>query len=344
MKTANKKVIAFVIPLGLVAYFCSICLLCSSIGRIEISFETVLKSFCNYIFNGNFNLNLLEYNTIINIRLPRILMSMLVGISLSLSGCVYQSVFNNELVSPDLLGVTSGSCVGAALAILFGLSGYFIITGAFAFGLLAVVIALLIPILIKSTSNVSLILSGIIVSAIFSSCLGLIKYLVDSLEKLETITFWIMGSFASVSMNDVLLTLPIILISSITLLIMSYRINIVSLGNVECTSLGINFKRNRLVVILCATLLTATSTAICGTVSWIGLIIPHIAKLIVGNDSRKKMPLACILDIVILPLIDTLCRTISIAEIPISIVSAAFGAIVYLILLMLKKRNIYDYT
>lgn len=315
---------------------------CCTIGRYQVPVRNVVLSLSNYIMGSKFDIAGKEYSSVILIRLPRTLMAILVGSSLSLAGSVYQSVFNNKLVSPDLLGVTGGSCVGAALAILFGASGMIVMMSSFVFGLIAVCIALFLPVLMRNGSNLSLVLAGIIVSAVFNSCLGLIKYTVDSLEKLEAITFWIMGSLASVTMRDVALAFPFFMISTVVLLLLRFRINIISLGKTEANLLGVRFQTTRIIVIACATVLTACSTAICGTVSWIGLIVPHIARLIVDSDNRNLIPMSAMLGAVILPIIDTLCRTLTISEIPISIVSAALGAVIFYVILLQKGRLLND--
>lgn len=317
-------------------------LACCSIGRYSVAFKDVLTALSNFFFGTQYEINGMDYAAVIFMRIPRILMAVLVGMSLSLSGCVYQSIFNNKLVSPDLLGVSDGSCVGATFAILLGLPSAVIMLSSFLCGLFAVGLALLIAVLMRSRTNISLVLAGIVVSAIFSSVLGLIKYAVDSLEKLETITFWIMGSFARVTMQDVLLTAPILLICAVIILLLRHPINIVSLGRAEAESLGINYGLVRILVIMCATVLTSCSTAICGTVSWIGLIIPHIARIIIGSNSVRVIPVSLFLGAISLPVIDTLCRTLTVNEIPISIVSAAFGAVVYFCILIKKGSNISD--
>lgn len=314
-------------------------LVCCSVGRYQVSPSDVVKSLSNYLFGSNFVVGKNEYSSVVLMRLPRTLMAVLVGASLSISGCVYQSVFNNKLVSPDMLGVTGGSCVGASLAILFGASSAMIMASSFVFGIIAVCLALALPVLIRNTSNLALVLSGIIVSAIFNSALGLIKYTVDSLEKLETITFWVMGSLSGVTMNQVNLAAPFMLISIAVLLLLKYRINIVSLGESESSLLGVRFRATRGCVIICATILTSCSTAVCGTISWIGLIIPHIARLLVGSDNRYLLPFSTLMGAAVVPVMDTLCRTLTINEIPISIISSAFGALVFVIIL-LQKGNL----
>ena len=210
------------------------------------------KVFLNF-FGANFSLPPSYSNIIEYIRLPRALASFFVGGALSVSVVVYQNTFNNKLVSPDILGVSAGSCVGAGIAILLGLNNVFISVFAFVFGFLAVIIALVLPIFFRNKSTITLVLSGIIVGAFMNSIIGLIKYLADQDDKLAAITFWMMGSVTGISMKEVLCVLPLIAIPLMILLLMSHRIDVVSLGSEEAHSLGINFKRNRLVIIICST-------------------------------------------------------------------------------------------
>lgn len=319
-----------------------IMLICCSVGRYHVSPGDVFRSLAKYLFGANYDIEQNAYNAVIFMRLPRVVMSVLVGISLSISGCVYQSIFNNKLVSPDLLGVTDGSCVGAALAILLGGSGFAITVNSFIFGIFAVILALLLTSMMRSGANITLVLSGIIVSAVFTSVLGLIKYTADSLEKLETITFWIMGSFSSVTMQKIQNTAPFIILATGVLVLLRYRINIISLGKMEAEMLGVRFKLTRIVVIACATVLTACSTAVCGTVSWIGLIIPHVARLFAGSNNQNLIPFSAFLGAAALPVIDTLCRSLTVNEIPISILSAAIGAVVYCVILVRKGKGLHD--
>lgn len=326
--------------LAFTAALLAVVMLCCSVGRYHVSFPDILHALANYLFGADFEVGPKEYSSVVMLRLPRVLMAVIVGASLSVSGTVYQSIFNNKLISPDLLGVSMGCCVGAAFAILLGASGAAIIAGSFGAGILAVLLALLLPVLMRNTSNLSLVLSGIIVSAVFNSILGFIKYAVDSLEKLESITFWIMGSLSAVTMRQLKIVFPLFVAALTMLLLLRFQINIISLGESEATLLGIRYRLTRITVIICATVLTACATAICGTVSWVGLIIPHISRLLTGADNRELIPFSAMLGALVLPIIDTLCRTLTVNEIPISIISGAFGAMVFFMILVKKGRYI----
>ena len=243
----NKKlaiVLSIFIVLNIVVFLLSL-----MIGQYGfISPAELFKVIINF-FGGNFEIQGSNSNIVQYIRFPRTLASFLIGGSLSIAGLVYQNTFNNKLVSPDVLGVSAGSCVGAGIAILLGFSGVFVGISAFIFGFIAVVIAVLLPKLFKNKSSLMLVLSGIIVGAFMNSIIGLIKYLADKNDKLSAITFWMMGSVSSVKIEEILYVLPLIAIATIVLFLMSHRIDVVSLGEEEAKSLGINYKRNRLIII-----------------------------------------------------------------------------------------------
>lgn len=277
-----------------------------------------------------------------NIRIPRAMASFMVGACLSVSGLVYQTTFNNKLVSPDILGVSSGCCVGAGLAILFGLSAGMIRLWAFAFGFVSVMIAIMLPKLFRNYSALTLVLSGIIVGSFMDSILALVKYIADRSEKLADIVFWIMGSLVGIQIDEVLVSFVICLIPFIILIVIGWRINVISLGAEEAQSLGLNYRRTRLIIIACATLLTANCVSICGSIGWIGLVIPHIARAFVGDDARVSMPVAAVGGGLFLMIVDTLSRIISVNEVPLSIITGFVGAIIYTIVLAKRGRYISE--
>lgn len=281
-----------------------------------------------------------SYNVLIYLRIPRTCAAILVGARLALAGAVYQSTFNNPLVSPDVLGVSSGAAVGAATAILLN-CGYFGITAlSLATGIVSVCIALLLPKIIKNTSMLSLVLSGIIVNAVMNSLIGLIKYLVDGTDKLSSITFWMMGGFSHVKYSDVLYLLPIVVICCTILISLRWRINVLSLGKEGSITSGVNYRVVRMVVIICTTLLTAVSVSVSGSISWIGLAMPHIARLLCGNDNRFTLPCTMLCGSIFMLVVDILSRCISINEIPLSIMTGILGAAIYVSVLVKKGKEI----
>jgi len=343
MKWKEKKqfrdVISFPIII-IILIFCTFLFFLISlvVGRYSINLNKLIYAIItsDTSFKG--------YHVIKFIRLRRTLAALIIGIALSLSGTVYQNVFNNKLVSPDILGVTSGSCVGAAIAILCGGSGLIIEVSAFFLGLLSVFIALLVPKLINSVSNLSLVLSGVIVGSFMNSGIGFLKYVADGNNKLSTITFWMMGSIVDITYNDIIVVLPIILFLTIFLFLSAWRLNVISFGLEFSETLGINYILNRNIFICCATMLTALAVSISGSIGWIGLVVPHIARALVGNDNRKVLPTSVFIGGSFMIVVDLLARTISVNEIPLSIITGILGTTIYIVILKItsKGKRFYD--
>jgi len=258
-------------------------------------------------------------SVILDIRLPRLAGAFLVGGALSLSGATYQGLFKNPLVSPDLLGVSSGACVGASLAILLNRTSLEIQLAALVMGLLAVFFTITIPKFFRNPSNLMLVLAGIIVSGFMSAILGIIKYVADLESQLASIVFWTMGSLASVKGQDILLVGPVMLVVALILILIRWRINLLSLGDSEAKSLGVNVPRSRGLAIVCATILTACAVCLCGTIGWVGLIMPHLGRLLVGEDNRYLMPASALLGALFMIIVDTIARNLTGSEIPLSI-------------------------
>lgn len=279
-------------------------------------------------------------SVIYTLRLPRALAAMLIGAALSLSGAAYQSVFKNPLVAPDMLGVSSGACVGASLCILLGASQAGIQSGAFVGGLLAVFLAISIPQIIGKNSIVMLVLSGIIVGGLMGSLLGIIKYLADSDTQLPAITYWQLGSLVSVTWQNLISSGIPILLCLVFMMLIRWRMNILTLSEEENHMLGTHNTFLRYVVILCATILTACSVCISGTIGWIGLVIPHFSRMMAGPDNRRLLPVAVVLGAMFLLFIDTLSRLAFSAEIPLSILTGLVGAPFYFYLLVRQRLKL----
>ena len=247
-------------------------------------------------------------NVILEVRLPRILGALLVGASLAVAGAAYQGIFRNPLVSPDLLGVSSGACIGAAAAILAGWGAFGVQGAAFAGGLGAVACTVTIPKLLKRDSTITLVLSGIIVGGFCGSILGLVKYLADPETQLPEIVYWQMGSLAKVDYGALASIAPVMVVSMTAVLVMRWRINVLSLGDHEAKALGVNLKVERGVVIFFATLLTASAVSLAGTIGWVGLVIPHLARFVVGPNASRSIPVACLMAAGFMLVVDTLAR------------------------------------
>jgi iron complex transport system permease protein len=310
-----------------------------SLGRYSNDPSKVLNVLLARL-GANVNVDPTMESIVFNVRLPRILASVMIGAMLSLSGAVYQSVFRNPLVSPDLLGVSSGAAVGAAAAILLGAGLVTRQLFAFIGGMTAVLITSLVPRILRNRSNMMLVLSGIIVGGFLSSVLAIMKFVAEEQTELSSIVFWQMGSLSSILGRELLAILPVFLICSSLLLMLSWRINILAFGDLEARTLGVNVRQVRGIVIVCASLLTASAVSISGTIGWIGLVVPHLGRLIVGSDNTRTMPLAILIGSLFMLLIDTLARTVSSVEIPLSILTGFVGAPLYAFLLYKQKTRL----
>jgi len=299
----------------------SICL-----GRYAISSETGFNILISRILPIEPTWTGIEESVVLQIRLPRVLLAMLVGSGLAVAGASFQGLFRNPLVSPDILGVSAGAGFGACLGMLISGGTIAIQSLAFGFGILAVVGAYMVGRLKTGTSLLMLVLAGVIIGGLFSALIGLIKYVADPEEQLPTIVYWLMGSMAGASYKDLLWGAPPILIGSSILLLLRWRINILSLGEEEAQSLGINTRWLRWVIIMAATVITATAVSLCGIVGWIGLVIPHIGRMLVGPNHKVLLPACVSIGAFSLLIIDDVARAATAAEIPLSILTAIIGA------------------
>ncbi|MBP5209845.1 MAG: iron ABC transporter permease, partial [Clostridia bacterium] len=327
----RKRTIA-VLLLSFVLLFAVISLALTT-GRYRIS----LRAFFEAIV-GQENREI-ERSIILHLRLPRTLVAILVGISLSLSGLLYQETFQNMLVSPDLLGVSGGAGVGAAIAIVAGFSAAAISAFAFVFGIGTVILTVLVSRIFRDRSSMTLVLSGIIVGGLAGACLSFVKYMADTESTLASITFWLMGSFEESVMKDVWLLLPIVAVCLVVSLAIRWRVNIVALGYEEAQTKGIRYRFYRGMIIVMATLLTAGSVAVAGTIGWIGLVVPHIVRIIVGRNTARTIPLTIMFGAIFMVLADVFARTFTAAEIPLSAVTGLFGTVVFVAILLVGKRG-----
>jgi len=263
---------------------------------------------------------------VLQIRLPRAILAMFVGAGLSVSGAAFQGMFRNPLVSPDILGVTAASGFGAALALLLSRGAFELELIAFLFGILGVGLTYLLARTYRSTPVLMLVLSGVIVAAFFSALLSGAKYLADPDSKLPVITYWLLGSLNGASMRSLSLALPPIVLGGAGLMLVRWRLNVLSMGDAEARSLGVRTDRLKGIIIVCTTLITAAAVSVCGIVGWVGLVIPHLARMWVGPDHRALLPAACSIGATYLLLIDDVARTASASEIPLGILTAIVGA------------------
>lgn len=314
--------------------------LAACVGKYPVSPGESLKIMLGALLRKTGSANEMTVNVVLGLRVPRILASVIVGGALSMSGAAYQGVFKNPLVSPDFLGVSSGACIGAAVAILLSLSATYISIFAFVFGIMAVLITVAIPAMMGNRTNVMLVLSGIIVGTAMSSILGFIKYIADPNTQLASITYWTMGSFSYITLADLFAVLPIIVIPGVILILMAWWIDVLSMGEDEARTLGARVGLIRGITIICATLLTAGSVCIAGTISWVGLIVPHFGRMAVGPSNRKLLPMCALLGGLFMLAVDTLTRTIGTTEMPVSILTGVLGAPIFCWLLFRQRREL----
>lgn len=262
-----------------------------------------------------------------HIRVPRVLAGALVGGSLAIAGATYQSLFRNPLVSPDILGVSAGASLGAVLAIVMGLPVVAIQGFAFVGGLLAVIAVYTLGSALKTRDPVLvLVLAGIAVGALLGAALSLLKILADPYNQLPTITYWLLGSLAATTGDDLVWMAPIVLVGLVPLVLLRWRINLMSLGDDEARALGVDVRRMRIIIVGAATLVTAATVATTGVIGWVGLIVPHVGRSFFGSDFRKLGPAALLLGATFLVVVDTAARTIAPIEIPLGVLSAFCGA------------------
>ena len=326
MKKHNIAIFAFIFIFALIISF--------AIGRYSISPISLLKALFGFTITAQ------EKTIIFNLRLPRIIIAAFLGAGLSLSGLVYQGIFQNPMVSPDLLGSTSGAGFGAALAILLGLSYLEITLVSFLFGILAVSFVLLISSRVRGNPTLTLVLSGMMVSSVFSALISFIKLIADPEEALPQITYFLMGSLSSVRKEDILSVVILIVIAIVPIVILRWSLNIMTQGEEEAKALGVNTKAVRLASIISATIVTATATSLCGMISYVGLVIPHLVRMITGCDYRKTVPASILLGSSFLLLVDTISRSIATVELPIGILTSLIGAPFFLYLIVREAKKL----
>jgi iron complex transport system permease protein len=308
------------------------------IGRYPLSVPDVFRALFHGMGLTHLDITPVQMNVIWDIRLPRAILGAMVGASLAVSGASFQGMFRNPLVSSGILGVSSGAGFGASLAIiLFQGQPVYVYLFAFGFGLLAVFLAYLIGITYRSTPTIMLVLGGVIVGAIFGSLISLIKYMADPYEQLPSIVFWLMGSLASARFSEIIVSLIPMATGVTGLLAMRWRLNVLSMGDQEAQSLGVNIFVTKGLAIFFATIATAGAVCVSGIIGWVGLVIPHIGRMIVGNNNVYLIPVSMCIGAAYLVLVDNLARTLTGSEIPLGILTSLIGAPFFVYLLKRTK-------
>ena len=331
MKKGYKIKFIILILILLLSFIVSIFL-----GRYKLTFGEVIE-FLRLKTLG-LEIPASEGKVLFEIRLPRLAASMIVGAALSLSGCAYQGMFKNPMASPDILGASTGAGFGAALAILLGFNYFGVSVLSFTMGIAAVLLAYAISRLTKGEPVLSMILAGMIIAALFQAGTSFIKMISDTENQLPAITFWLMGSLSSVKNSDLIKLIIPSAIGMIPLILLRWKMNLLTLDEDEARSMGVNTGVLRVIVIICATLLTSVSVSISGLIGWVGLVIPHFCRLIFGCDNRRLIPASLLSGAAFLLIVDDVARTATTSEIPLGILTSFIGAPLFFILL-LKRRN-----
>ena len=337
LRAADKRYARRFAVLG--AVFLAVLLGSLLVGRYALSPGQLVQMLWTRITGGAADWPISDDKVVFAGRLPRVAAAALVGAALAVSGAAYQGMFRNPMVSPDILGASTGAGFGAAVAILLG-AGYFgISAAAFCCGLLAVAAAWLVSRLSKADQAVSLILAGMMISSLFSAGTSFVKLVADTQQQLPAITYWLMGSLSSIKDKDVVfLAIPVAL-GMIPLFFLRWRMNLLTVGEEEAQSMGVNTRRLRGAVIVCATLLTSASVAVSGMIGWVGLVIPHFCRMLFGYDYRRLIPAGALFGAAFLLAVDDIARLVTTGELPLGILTAFVGAPLFLYLIATGGRR-----
>ena len=335
MTLRSRAVVYAGAALGLVA----LTVLAFGAGRFPLSLAELAELAANQLFGAGYEVAPTVETVVLQVRGPRILAALLVGAALAAAGTAYQGMFRNPLVSPDILGVSAGAALGAVLGIFFSQSALVIQLGAFAGGLAAVGLVYAVGANVRRHDPIlSLILAGIVLGTLLGAFIALIKYLADPYNQLPAITYWLLGSLAAVAPSDLALAAPFALAGLVPLYLLRWRMNLLALSDDEARALGVPVARLRLAVVCAATLMTAAAVAISGIIGWVGLLIPHAARMLVGPEFSRLLPLAMVLGAAFLLAVDTLARTVAPIELPPGVLTALIGTPFFLWLFVSARR------
>lgn len=317
---------------SLTAVLLAVAIAALCMGRFEL---TVMQVFAVLMPDGwtSIEPTRMMDNIVLNVRLPRVCLAIIAGAGLAMSGAAFQALFANPLAAPDTLGVATGASFGAVLGILWGWSGMGIQVMSLIAGLSAVFFVIMISRVRNVSSILMIILSGMVVGALFSALVSLVKYAADPQDVLPSITFWMMGALTGATKQSVLAGTPMVLLGMIVLWLLRWRLNVTTLPTDEAASLGIPVKRIRAGVIVAATMITASVVSMCGLIGWVGLLVPHAARMVFGANNRYVLPASMVMGALFMLVIDTVARTATQSEIPVSILTAVVGAPFFIYLL-----------
>ncbi|MDR1206760.1 MAG: iron ABC transporter permease [Peptococcaceae bacterium] len=328
----TKKYRRRMIVLGLV--FLTVLPASFFLGRYSVSAGSLLRILSAPFHPAGLEGVTTEFSVIFRIRLPRVAAAALVGAALSTAGAAYQGMFRNPMVSPDILGASSGAGFGAALGIFLSFGYLGVTVSAFLFGLGAVLLAYSVSRFSRLEGTLSLVLAGVMISSLFTACTSFIKLIADAQDQLPAITYWLMGSLASAKLEDLPFVAAPVVIGLVPLFLLRWRVNVLTTEDDEAQSLGINTGRLRLTVIVCATMMTAASVAVSGMIAWVGLVIPHFCRLMFGFDYRRLIPASILMGAAFLVVVDNVARVAATSEIPLGILTSFIGAPVFVYLIL----------
>lgn len=309
-----------------------------SIGAYQVPLGDVRSIVLGAMAGASGDMGDLTTSVVMQTRLPRVVAASLVGAGLAVAGAVFQGIFKNPLASPYTLGVSNGAGFGAGLAIIMSLGAASIQLFAVCFGLLAVGLTFLIAARGRK-DTVTLVLAGMLIGSLFASLVSLLKFVADPTEKLPQIVYWIMGTLSGVGIDEIARILPLYTLCMVVIILFRWRINVLSMGDQEARSLGVNVRVDRTVVIGASSMLTALVVSISGIIGWVGIVIPHLSRMLVGPDFRRLVPASASLGICYLLVIDDICRTLTATEIPIGVITGIIGVPMFLYFIYKKKVN-----
>ncbi|AYG62586.1 FecCD family ABC transporter permease [Rhizobium jaguaris] len=309
------------------------------IGRYDIPFARVVQILWAPVSPPDVPVTPTEANVVFTVRMPRILLALLAGAGLALSGATMQGVFRNPLVGPQVMGVSSGAAFGGTLAILLSFPRYGLLGSAFVFGLSALVLVYALNGIVARRNILALVLAGVVVTGFFGALVSLVQYLADTEDKLPAMVFWLLGSFATGNWEKLLLIAGPVLIGSLLLLGLRWRINLLSIGDEDARALGVKVEPLRWFILVLVSCIVAAQVAVSGIIGWVGLVVPHMARMLVGPDHRVMMPASLIIGALYLLVIDTVARTATSTEIPLGILTALVGTPVFAFVLKRTQRG-----
>jgi iron complex transport system permease protein len=317
-------------------------LLALAVGRFNVPVGHVVQILTAQLVPVPLEANPTEQNVVLLVRLPRILLALLVGGGLAIGGAALQAIFRNPLVSPEIIGVSAGASFGGAVALLLGLGSVLLVTGSFLFGLVALGLLFLTTSGRGGTPLLMIVLGGVVTGSFFSALVALVTYIADPNTTLPAIVFWLLGSVATATFAKVAVALIPVVGGAVVLLLLRWRINVLSLGDEDAAALGLRPRPLRWVVLVAVALIVAGAVAVSGAVSWVGLVIPHLARMWVGPDHRVLLPVSFLLGGAYIVLVDTVARTATAGEIPLGVLTALIGAPVFFLLLRRNRERIWE--